>query len=122
MAVSAFVTVAATSAVLTPSNLGFVILVSVATLGHGGWTANIMTLPGDMGPRRLVGTLCRVTGLGGGLGSILERSFIRLFVIFGVLPLIALVIFLLLTGKIELSKTPTITGEVTSSGWATVPQ
>ena len=129
MAVSAFCMVAAIPAVLAPSTVGFVLLVSVATLGHGGWAANIMTLPGDMVPHRLVGTLYGITALGGGLGSILfmqitgklvdmQQSFNTVFIIAGILPLVALVIILTLTGKIELMRLPGITEEAVPAGLA----
>jgi ACS family hexuronate transporter-like MFS transporter len=129
MAVSAFCMVAAIPAVLASSTVGFVLLVSVATLGHGGWAANIMTLPGDMVPHRLVGTLYGMTALGGGLGSIvfmqitgklvdMQRSFNTVFIIAGILPLIALVIILSVTGKIELMRLPGITEETVPAGLA----
>jgi MFS transporter, ACS family, hexuronate transporter len=122
MAVSALCMVAAIPAALAASTAGFVLLVSVATLGHGGWAANIMTLPGDIVPHDLVGTLYGITAMGGGLGSILfmqitgklvdiERSFNTVFIIAGLLPLLALVIILTLTGKIEPLRLPGFTEE-----------
>jgi len=127
MTVSALCMVSAIPGVLTPSTVGFVLLISVATFGHGGWAANIMTLPGDMVPHRLVGTLYGVTALGGGLGSILfvqltgklvdmQQSFNTVFIIAGILPLLAAVIILTLTGKIELMRLPGITEEAVSAG------
>jgi MFS transporter, ACS family, hexuronate transporter len=129
MAVSAFCMVAAIPAALTPSTIRFVLLVSVATLGHGGWAANIMTLPGDMVPPQLVGTLYGITALGGGLGSILfmlitgklvdmQQSFNTVFIIAGILPLIALAIILILTGKIGSMRLAGITEEAVPSGLA----
>lgn len=111
--------VAAIPAVLADSTIGFVLLVSIATLGHGGWAANIMTLPGDMVPHGLVGTLYGITAFGGGLGSILfmqitgklvdmQQSFNTVFMIAGILPLLASVIVLTVTGKIELMRLPGI--------------
>jgi len=131
MAVSAFCMVAAIPAVFALSTVGFVLLVSVATLGHGGWAANIMTLPGDMVPHRLVGTLYGITALGGGLGSILlmqitgklvdmQRSFNTVFIIAGILPLIALVIILTLSGKLELMRFPGLTEEAIPSESAAI--
>jgi MFS transporter, ACS family, hexuronate transporter len=122
MTASALCMVAAIPAALAASTVGFVMLVSVATLGHGGWAANIMTLPGDMVPHRLVGTLYGLTALGGGLGSILfmqitgklvdvQRSFDTVFIIAGILPVIAAIVVLTLTGKIELMRLPGITEE-----------
>jgi ACS family hexuronate transporter-like MFS transporter len=113
MAASALCMVSAIPAFFTPSTLGFVFLVSAATFGHGGWAANIMTLPGDMVPHRLVGTLYGITALGGGLGSIIftqitgklvdvQHSFSTPFIISGLLPLLALVIILFVSGEFGL--------------------
>lgn len=113
MAVSALCMISAIPAIVAHSTFGFVLLVSVATLGHGGWAANIMTLPGDMVPHQLVGTLYGITALGGGLGSIIftevtgrlvdvQHSFDTPFIIAGVLPLVALLIVLTVTGEIEM--------------------
>lgn len=122
MTVSALCMLSAIPAVMAASTVGFVMLVSVATLGHGGWAANIMTLPGDMVSHRLVGTLYGLTALGGGLGSILfmqitgllvdvQRSFDTVFVIAGILPVIAAIIVLTLTGEIGLMRLPGATNE-----------
>jgi len=123
MAASAVCMLSAIPAVLSASTVEFVMLVSLATLGHGGWAANIMTLPGDMVPHRLVGTLYGLTAFGGGLGSILfmqitgklvdmQRSFDTVFIIAGLLPVIAAIIVLTLTGRIELMRLPGITEEM----------
>jgi ACS family hexuronate transporter-like MFS transporter len=119
MVVCALCMVAAIPAVLANSTLGFVLLVSIATLGHGGWAANIMTLPGDMVPHGLVGTLYGITAFGGGLSSILfmqitgklvdmQKSFNSVFMIAGMLPLLASVIVLTVTGNIGLMQLPGI--------------
>jgi MFS transporter, ACS family, hexuronate transporter len=124
MVVSAVLMVAAIPAIFAPSTIGFVALVSLATFGHGGWAANIMTLPGDMVPHNLVATLYGVTACGGGLGSILfmqitgklvdmQQSFNTVFVIAGILPVIAACIILTVTGKIGQMRLPGVT-----DGWA----
>ena len=75
-------------------------MISVATFGHGVWSSNIMSIPGDVVPHRSVGTLYGMTAFGGGLGSIifmfitgklvdLEHSFNTAFMIAGLLPLVA---------------------------------
>jgi MFS transporter, ACS family, hexuronate transporter len=117
MVVSAGLMVAAIPAVSASSTVGFVLLVSVATLGHGGWQANVMTLPGDMVPHHFVGTLYGITAFGGGAGAILfmqitgklvdlQNSFNTVFMIAGILPVIAAVIILTVSGKIELMRLP----------------
>lgn len=120
MIVSALLMLAAIPAVLSASTAGFLALVSVATLGHGGWAANIMTLPGDMVPHGMVGTLYGITACGGGLGSILfmqvtgklvdlQRSFHTAFVIAGILPVLAAVILLTVTGRVGQMHLPGVT-------------
>ncbi|MBV8475468.1 MAG: MFS transporter [Acidobacteria bacterium] len=117
MIVSAALMLSAIPAVFASSIAGFVVFVSIATFGHGGWAANIMTLPGDMVPHTVVGTLYGITAFGGGLSSILfmqltgrladiQRSFNVVFLIAGILPVIAGIIILAVTGKIELMRLP----------------
>ncbi len=111
MVMCAILMVSAVPAVFAPTTAGFISLVSIATLGHGGWASNIMTLPGDMLPHQDVGTLYGFTAFGGGMGSILfmqitgklvdlQRSFNTVFVVAGMLPLIAAAIVLTVTGRI----------------------
>lgn len=112
--------VAAIPAIYAPSTIGFVAFVSLATFGHGGWASNIMTLPGDMVPHKLVGTLYGITACGGGLGSVLfmqitgklvdmQQSFNTVFVIAGILPVIAAVVLLAVTGKLGQMRLPGVT-------------
>lgn len=126
MVVCALCMLAAIPAVYSPSTLGFVLLVSVATLGHGGWASNIMTMPGDMVPHNLVGGLYGITAFGGGLGSILfmqitgklidmQQSFNTVFVVAGILPVLAAIVVLTVTGKIQLMPIPGSAGSVSPS-------
>ncbi len=119
MFVSAICMVSAIPAVFAESTLTFVGLVSIATLGHGGWAANIMTLPSDMVPHGLVGTVYGITAFGGGLSSIafmqitgklvdMQRSFDTVFVVAGILPLVAAVLFLAVSGRIRMLHLPRI--------------
>ena len=112
MVLSALCMVASIPAPLAPTTSGFVLLISIATFGHGSWASNIMTLPGDIAPHRLVGTLYGMTAFGGGLGSILfmqitgklvdvQQSFNTAFLIAGILPLLAALVVLTVTGKIR---------------------
>jgi ACS family hexuronate transporter-like MFS transporter len=105
--------VTAIPAVFASTIAGFITLVSIATLGHGGWATNIMTLPGDMLPHQDVGALYGFTAFGGGMGSIifmqiigklvdLQKSFNTVFIIAGILPLIAAAIVVIVTGKIHM--------------------
>ena len=72
------------------------LLISIATFGHGSYSANILTIPGDIVPHHWVGTLYGMTGFAGGFGSIffmqitgklvdVQQSFNTLFIIAGYL-------------------------------------
>jgi ACS family hexuronate transporter-like MFS transporter len=100
--------VAATAA--TP--LECVLLVSIATFGHGSYQANILTIPGDVVPHRYVGTLYGMTGFAGGIGSIIfmqvigtvvdvQQSFNTVFFVAGIIPLLAFAAFAVLARSIE---------------------
>ncbi len=91
---------------------GFVALVSLAMLGHGGWGSNIFTLPGDFAPPRSVGSVYGVTAVGGSLGAIIftqvigqltdaQQSFRAVFLIAGILPLAAALVLLVVPGRIR---------------------
>jgi len=100
----------ASIAATTP--LAFVLLISIATFGHGSWSSNIMSMPGDIVPHEAVGTLYGLSGCGGALGSILfthaigtlvdaQNSFDTVFVIGGLLPLTAAIVMFAVSGKIQ---------------------
>lgn len=99
-------------AVAAATPLGFVLLISIATFGHGSYSANILTLPGDIVPHQWVGTLYGMTGFAGGFGSIffmqitgkivdVQHSFNTLFIVAGILPLLAFASFVMLARKIQ---------------------
>ncbi len=111
MLVSALCLVASLPAILAPTPLGFVLLISLATLGHGAWATTTQTIPGDIVPPRFVGTVYGITAFGGGLGAILFMwatgalvdaygSFTIPFVLAGILPLIGYGLFVLLAREI----------------------
>jgi ACS family hexuronate transporter-like MFS transporter len=93
----------------------FIALVSVATMAHGLWTANALTLPADLVSPRLVGSVYGITATGGGLGGFLfmqitgivadrTRSFESIFVAVGLLPLLAALVVLFGIGKVQTLK------------------
>jgi MFS transporter, ACS family, hexuronate transporter len=103
--------VAGIPAVAAASTAGFVAWVSLATFGHGGWASNVLTLPGDVAPKRWVGSVYGMTALGGGLGAIFftqltgylvdtQHSFKMVFTIAGILPVLAAGVLLTVPGKI----------------------
>jgi MFS transporter, ACS family, hexuronate transporter len=55
-----------------------VALVGLATAGHQGWSANVLTLPSDMFPRRAVASVVGIGGFGGAVGGMLIASFVGL--------------------------------------------
>jgi MFS transporter, ACS family, hexuronate transporter len=99
-------------AIETKTAVGFVLLVSVATFGHGSWSSNIMAMPGDILPHRSVATLYGMTAACGALGSILfmiitgklidiQHSFNTVFAIAGILPLVAWILMFTVGGKVQ---------------------
>ncbi len=89
-----------------------VLLIGLAAAAHQSWSANLFTTVSDMFPKKAVGS---VTGLGGMAGAIggmliatatgfilqLTGSYLSLFVLAGVIYLIALFIFNLLVPEIK---------------------
>jgi MFS family permease len=99
------------------STAGFVMLVSIAMLGHGGWGSNIFTLPSDVAPPQSVGTVYGLTAFGGGLGAIIftqligvladaQHSFRTVFLIAGILPIAAALVLLTVPGVLSPTAMP----------------
>jgi ACS family hexuronate transporter-like MFS transporter len=112
MLASALCMVASIPAMWAPNALGFVLLISVATLGHGSWATTTQTIPGDIVAPRFVGTVYGITAFGGGIGAIVFMyvtgrlvdsygSFTAPFVIAGILPVAAYAAFALLARQIS---------------------
>jgi ACS family hexuronate transporter-like MFS transporter len=113
---------------LAATPLGFVLLISIATLGHGAWATTTQTIPGDIVAPRFVGTVYGITAFGGGIGAIIFMfatgklvdiygSFTVPFVIAGILPLIGYWVFVWLAREIKPIRfdTPAGGGVVSSS-------
>jgi ACS family hexuronate transporter-like MFS transporter len=99
-------------AMWTDAPLVSVLLISLATLGHGGWATTTQTIPGDIVAPRFVGTVYGMTAFGGGVGAIIFTyatgrlvdaygSFTIPFVIAGVLPLLGYLVFTVIAGEIR---------------------
>lgn len=112
MLFSAVCMAASILAILATSSLGFVLLISIATFGHGCFATTTQTIPGDIVAPRFVGTVYGITAFGGGIGGIIfifvtgklvdtYGSFTAPFVIAGILPLLAYGAFAMLAGRIQ---------------------
>ena len=64
--------------------------VCFVVLGHAIWVANLLTLPADLFPGRLVGRVSGISGMGGAIGGMLANLAIgRALASFSYLPLFA---------------------------------
>ena len=88
-----------------------VAIISIATAAHQAFSANILTLPSDMFPRKAVGSVIGIGGTAGAVGGmlfslyvgqVLERlgSYSPIFAVAGSVYLIALLIIQLLTPRL----------------------
>jgi ACS family hexuronate transporter-like MFS transporter len=81
--------------------------VSVATFGYTGALANMLALPADAYPKRTLATIWGLASMGSGFGGMLfslmtgwlvsRYSYTPAFIVFGLLPLVAGTILVLLT-------------------------
>ena len=89
-----------------------VALIGVAAAAHQGWSCNLFTTTSDMFPRRAVGSVVGIGGMAGAVGGmmiarlvgeILERtgSYVPIFIIAASAYLLALLVFHLLSPKLE---------------------
>lgn len=88
-------------------------LISLAAAAHQGWSANIFTTASDMFPRRAVGSVVGIGGMGGAIGgaifasvagNVLERTgsnYVPLFFVAGFAYLFALLVIHLLAPRLE---------------------
>jgi ACS family hexuronate transporter-like MFS transporter len=95
------------------SNLWVVVaLLSLATAAHQGWSANLFTITSDVFPRKAVGSVVGFGGTAGAIGGMLisaaaglilefTGSYMLIFLICGLLYLIAFGIIHLLVPKLE---------------------
>jgi ACS family hexuronate transporter-like MFS transporter len=92
-----------------------VALVSLATAGHQGWSANMFTFASDLFPRRAVASVVGIGGFGGAVGGMLiaaftgwmlqvTRSYVPMFIIAGSVYLAALLLIHLITPRMEPAK------------------
>jgi ACS family hexuronate transporter-like MFS transporter len=118
MAVIAAIVPVVILAPLTRSAWLAVGLVGIAAACHQAWSANLYTLTSDMFPRRAVGTVVGFGGFMGGVGGILIAEFagrvlqrdpsyyLPMFVIGGLIYLVALAIIHLPVPRMDRAELP----------------
>jgi ACS family hexuronate transporter-like MFS transporter len=103
MAVAALLMIGSIPAVQSQSAPVFFALISLAMFGHGAWFTNVMMLPADIAPRRLVASVYGIAAVGGGLGGMIAtettgivvdrfHSYLPIFMGLGIMPLVATLI------------------------------
>jgi ACS family hexuronate transporter-like MFS transporter len=111
MAVSAVLMMAGIPAVLVREASMSLALISVATFAYSTWAANVLTLPADLFPQRVVASVSGLSGTGAALGgmiftliigAVVDRfSYMPVFLAAGVMPLIAASIVLVSVRPVE---------------------
>ena len=92
-----------------------VVLIGLAAAAHQGWSCNLFTTTSDMFPRRAVGSVVGIGGMAGAVGGmmiarvvgeILQRtgSYVPIFIIAASAYLVALLLFHLLSPKLDPAK------------------
>jgi len=98
-------------AILTDSAVLAVALVSVATFGYTGYTANTLAFPADVFPKNAVGSIWGLASMGSGFGGMLfswlsgrlidRYGYEPVFIGYGIMPVLALGIVLFLIGPLR---------------------
>ncbi len=89
-----------------------VLLIGLATAGHQGWSANLLTLPSDLFPRQTVGSVVGLGGFAGAVGGMMiatftgflletTGSYLPVFLMAGSAYLLALLVVHRLTPRLE---------------------
>jgi len=81
------------------SAIGCIVLISIATFGFAGALSNLLAVPGDVFPKGAVASIWGFASMGSGFGGMLfslltgwmvdHYSFRPVFVVFGIIPLLA---------------------------------
>jgi len=92
MALVAILMPVAAMAVFTSHIVLAIALISLATAGHQGWTANLFTIPSDLFPKQTVASVVGIGGCAGGLGGFLFSAILPGYVVtdFGYIPMFVL--------------------------------
>ncbi len=97
-------------AVLTHNSVVALSLISLATASHQAWSANLLTLPSDMFPKRLVGSVVGLGGMAGAIGGMFmtllvggvlqaTHDYVPLFIAAGLMHPLALLVIILFAGR-----------------------
>jgi len=96
----AVVMMAGIPAVLVDNAMVSVALITTATFAYASWAANILTLPADLFPPRVVASVSGLSGTGAALGgmiftliigAVVDRfSYVPVFVAAGLMPMVAI--------------------------------
>jgi ACS family hexuronate transporter-like MFS transporter len=96
---------------MVESDIVALVLSSIALLAFYGYSVNTLTLPTDLAPSRLVASVSGLSGAGAGIGSMIftyvvgqladKQSFVPVFVLVGVLPILSLAMLFFVMGKVE---------------------
>jgi MFS transporter, ACS family, hexuronate transporter len=110
MVFSAFLMPAALFVMKAPTAWTAVALISVATFAHQSWSTNMLTLPADIFPQRVVGSVTGIQGLSIAASAIAQLSigyvvanysYAPVFTAAGLLHPTAAIVLLLILGRIE---------------------
>jgi MFS transporter, ACS family, hexuronate transporter len=98
-------------AVFVPQTSVSIALVSLAMLGYTGVSANMLAFPADVYPKNVVASIWGLAGMGSGFGGMVfvlstgwlvdRYSFAPVFVGFGFIPMIALLIIWFVVGPLR---------------------
>jgi ACS family hexuronate transporter-like MFS transporter len=111
LTVFALLMAAAIPAVLVGNTRLSIGLVSLATLGYTGCGANMLAFPADVFPKNVLGSIWGLASMGSGFGGIVfalltgwvvdHYSYVPVFIGFGLMPMICLLIMWFLVGPLE---------------------
>jgi ACS family hexuronate transporter-like MFS transporter len=112
MSAATVLMVCAIPAVFSNNVVAFTIFLSLATLGHGSWASNMITMPSDVASHRIVASVYGISGMGGGLAGIWFTAFTGIiadkfhtftpaFIVAGLLPIAGLAVLVLLGGTMD---------------------
>ena len=98
-------------AVLVPETSVSIGLVSLAMMGYTGVSANMLAFPADVYPKNVVASIWGLASMGSGFGGMVfvlltgwlvdRYSFAPVFVVFGTIPMIALLIIWFVSGPLQ---------------------